>query len=127
MEYLFALPYPVRHEMQKEMGKRFLSLGAAATALQIFQDLCMWSQIVDCYRVMNKTKKAERVIREQLDTGVEGSVAVELWCTLGDLTGDPAHWEKSWNLSGCRYSKAQRCLGFYHLRKQEVFYPSLVV
>ena len=122
-EYLFALAYPPRHELQKEMGNRFLSLGAAATALKIFENLSMWPQMVDCYRIMDKTKKAERLIREQLDTGVAGAVAVELWCTLGDITGEPEHWNKSWELSECRYSRAQRSLGSYYIKKQNVGIP----
>jgi hypothetical protein len=35
LKYIFVLPYPPRHVLQKEMGQLFIRLGAAATALKV--------------------------------------------------------------------------------------------
>lgn len=115
MSYLFALPFPSRWSLKEEVGKRFLSMGSAATALQVFEELEMWEDIIDCYRVMNKTNKAEQVVRQRLN--VEPSPL--LWCLLGDLTDDISLYEKAWELSGKRFSRAQRSLGHAAIRKEE--------
>jgi hypothetical protein len=56
--YFFSLAYPHRGAMQKELGECFLSLGSAASALQIFEKFEMWEQIITCYRIMDKLGKA---------------------------------------------------------------------
>lgn len=55
--YLFALAFPCRLTLQKELGERFLSMGMAASALQIFEQFEMWENVITCYRVMGKDKK----------------------------------------------------------------------
>lgn len=35
----------------------------------------------------------------------------KLWCALGDITGQAAHYSKAWEVSGLRSSRAQRSLG----------------
>jgi hypothetical protein len=35
LQFLFALAYPPRWDLKRELGERFLSLGAAASALQV--------------------------------------------------------------------------------------------
>ncbi|ELR11983.1 tetratricopeptide repeat domain protein [Acanthamoeba castellanii str. Neff] len=80
--YLFALAFPCRLTLQKELGERFLSMGMAASALQIFEQFEMWENVITCYRVMGKDKKAEQVVMERLDA----KPTPELWCLLGDLT-----------------------------------------
>lgn len=80
-----------------KLERRFLSLGVAASALQIFEKLEMWDEIIRCYRIMDKVKKvserrivlpcnlfcdpikAEAIVRERLSV----SSTPELWCTLG--------------------------------------------
>ena len=43
-----------------------------------------------------------------------------LLCYLGDVTNDPEHYVKAWEVSKGKSSKAQRNLGYYYLRKCEV-------
>ncbi|KAL7822632.1 hypothetical protein V8C26DRAFT_251688 [Trichoderma gracile] len=47
--------------------------------------------------------------------------APRLWCILGDLENDPAHYERAWEISKHRYARAQRSLGEYHLGQKDVF------
>ena len=55
--YLFAVAFPSRLTLQKELGERFLSMGMAASALQIFEQFQMYENIITCYRIMGKDKK----------------------------------------------------------------------
>ena len=60
--------------------------------------------------------KAEKVIREQLAVQETPS----LWCHLGDVLGKPECYQKAWELSNCRYARAQRSLGYHYLYKAQV-------
>ena len=60
--------------------------------------------------------KAEKVIRQQLDVQETPS----LWCHLGDVLEKPEYYQKAWELSNCKYARAQRSLGYYYLYKAQV-------
>ncbi|PHH92417.1 hypothetical protein CDD83_7486 [Cordyceps sp. RAO-2017] len=45
--------------------------------------------------------------------------AARLWCILGDLEDDPAHYERAWEISNHRYARAQKSLGEYYLRRKD--------
>ncbi|RYP12460.1 hypothetical protein DL765_007314 [Monosporascus sp. GIB2] len=45
--------------------------------------------------------------------------APRLFCILGDLENDPAHYERAWEISNRRFARAQRSLGELYLRNQE--------
>ncbi|KAL8408584.1 hypothetical protein RB594_007138 [Gaeumannomyces avenae] len=47
------------------------------------------------------------------------SEAPRLYCILGDMEQEPAHYERAWELSGRRYARAQRSLGEHHLQKRD--------
>lgn len=42
-----------------------------------------------------------------------------LLCILGDIEAEPKHYDRAWELSKGRYSRAQRSLGEHYLSKQE--------
>lgn len=60
--------------------------------------------------------KAETVIREQLAI----KETANLWCFLGDVTNNITCYEKAWELSNHRSARAQRCLGYIYLGKEDV-------
>ncbi|KAI1496038.1 hypothetical protein F5X99DRAFT_401555 [Biscogniauxia marginata] len=45
--------------------------------------------------------------------------APRLFCILGDIENDPQHYRRAWEISNCRFARAQRSLGELHLRKGE--------
>ncbi|CAK7236478.1 hypothetical protein SBRCBS47491_009652 [Sporothrix bragantina] len=45
--------------------------------------------------------------------------APRLFCILGDIEADPKHYDRAWELSKNRYSRAQRSLGEHYLQQQE--------
>lgn len=108
INYSFSLPFPPLWELKRELGKRYLGLGVAASALQIFEELEMWDEIIDCYRIMDKTKKAEEIVRQEITKRPNSPL---LYCLLGDLTNDDQCYVKAWEISGNHFARAQRSIG----------------
>ncbi|KAF4974859.1 hypothetical protein FZEAL_8288 [Fusarium zealandicum] len=45
--------------------------------------------------------------------------APRLFCILGDIENEPAHFERAWEISKHRYARAQKSLGEYYLQNKE--------
>ncbi|ORX69304.1 hypothetical protein DL89DRAFT_293705 [Linderina pennispora] len=81
-------------ELERELAKQFMALGVVRSALDIFERLHMWDEVIACYQMLGQEEVAERIIREQLDLAPSRP---KLWCLLGDLKQDPAHWRHAWD------------------------------
>ncbi|KAK7415134.1 hypothetical protein QQX98_006078 [Neonectria punicea] len=46
--------------------------------------------------------------------------APRLFCILGDLENEPAHYERAWDISKHRYARAQRSLAEHYLKTKEL-------
>ena len=46
--------------------------------------------------------------------------APRLWCILGDIENDPAHYERAWEISNRRFARAQKSLGEYYLQQKNL-------
>lgn len=77
----------------------WLGLGSAASALQLFEELDMWENVIDCYivrdtppdhpspdthpgQIQERLQAAEELLRKLLDE----KPSPKLWGLLGDLT-----------------------------------------
>ena len=107
LRYFHQLPLPSRWEMERELAKRYLSLGVVRSALDIFTKLEMWEDAASCLQRMEKEEEAEKIVRDLLEgKKVESDLVVtmgraglsesrrtkltaareaKLWCLLGDL------------------------------------------
>lgn len=45
--------------------------------------------------------------------------APRLWCILGDIEDEPAHYERAWEISEHRYSRAQQSLAEHYLKAKD--------
>ncbi|KAI9100474.1 hypothetical protein DFS34DRAFT_578699 [Phlyctochytrium arcticum] len=116
MQHIFSILIPPKWEMERELGERFLSIGATRSALEIFERLEMWEDIISCHQMLDQDKKAEAIVHERL---LVTPNSPKLHCILGDLKKDPSYYEKAWKLSDGRYARAMRSLGVYYFKKEE--------
>ncbi|KAJ7289394.1 hypothetical protein C8J57DRAFT_1706248 [Mycena rebaudengoi] len=141
--YAHALPLPSKWEMEKELATRFLSLGAVRSALDIFERLEMWEEVVKCWQAMERRDQAVTIVRDLLEgRKAEADVVLargkaattdarranmdltreaKLWCLLGDLEPDNAvaHYEKAWTISGQTAGRAMRSMGGYYFARAQ--------
>ncbi|KAF8878587.1 hypothetical protein CPB84DRAFT_1688262 [Gymnopilus junonius] len=138
--FFHSIPMPSSWEMEKELAQRFLSLGVVKSALEIFERLEMWEDVVKCYGALEKPEKGIAVIRDLLEGRKQEAKAVisrgkapsvqrqrlqdatreaKLWCLLGDL--DPANaehdYKHAWELSNETSGRAMRSLGGYYFAR----------
>lgn len=102
-------------EMDAYQGYLFASLGAYKTALAVFSRRELWDEAIACLVQLGDQAGAEQRLASEMARCPDSP---KLWCLLGDLKGDAAHYETAWRLSGGRYSRAQRSLGKLRFKEQ---------
>jgi hypothetical protein len=146
--YFHSIPMPTRWEMEKELAQRFLSLGVVKSALENFERLEMWEDVVKCYGALEKPEKGIVIVRDLLEgrkAEVEAVISrgksdtvhrkvvkdaareAKLWCLLGDLEPDNAvdHYERAWTISKETSGRAMRSLGGYYFARGK--FPETII
>ncbi|CAG8554868.1 12569_t:CDS:1 [Funneliformis mosseae] len=116
MAYFYQILLPSKWDMEKELAVQYLSIGVVRSALQIFERLEMWEDVINCYIMLEKEVEAKKIIHEQLKITPNSP---KLYCLLGDVEKDPKHWEHAWEISGNRFARAMRSLGGYWYKREE--------
>lgn len=102
-------------QMQRSLADISFDIGLVKNALELYSRLEYWEGMIKCLCLMEQTVKAEKIIRQEL----QKEETAYLYCLLGDVTEDIAHYETSWLLSKKRFSRAKKSLGtHYYVRKQ---------
>lgn len=112
----FASPMPSPWEMDCAQGYLFASLGAFKTALTIFNRRELWDEAISCLVQIGDVAGAEERIAVEMERMPENP---KLWCIKGDLHDDVGCFEKAWELSKGKFSRAQRSIGKYYFKKQD--------
>ncbi|KAL0950356.1 hypothetical protein HGRIS_010324 [Hohenbuehelia grisea] len=141
LQYLHGLPLPSKWELESELALQFLRLGVVRSALEIFERLEMWEEVVKCWGALERPDKGIAIVRDLLEGRREESENVvsrgktevsasrrsqldaareaKLWCLLGDLEPEHAaeHYQRAWTISRETSGRAMRSLGGYHFAR----------
>ncbi|KAF8437171.1 hypothetical protein L210DRAFT_3406240 [Boletus edulis BED1] len=140
--YFHSIPLPSKWEVERELALRYLSIGVVKSALEIFERLEMWEEVVKCWQSMERRDQAIAIVRDLLQGRKEEAESVtsrgkdvssarrstldsareaKLWCLLGDLEPEHAveHYEHAWRLSKETSGRAMRSLGGYYFARRE--------
>ena len=146
LQYIHQLASPPRWMLEAELADRWVSLGGLRTALDIYERLQMWAEVALCWAANDREDKARKIIRRQLyKTAITTSMkklldddedndigdyrierdplpadAPRLLCILGDLEKSTAAYDRAWEISNQRYSRAQRSLGKHYSSRGEL-------
>lgn len=105
LRYVHQLPLPSKWEMERELAKRYLTVGVTRSALDMFTRLEMWEDAVACLQRMDREDEAERIVKDLLEgkkvesdlvaplaragderkTRMHAAREAKLWCLLGDI------------------------------------------
>ncbi|KNZ72689.1 TPR repeat-containing protein C19B12.01 [Termitomyces sp. J132] len=138
--YFYSIPLPSKWELERELALRFLSLGVVRSALEIFERLEMWEEVVKCWVTLERPEKGISIVRDLLEGRkaeaeeivLRGKITsagrreihdnareAKLWCILGDLEPNEAveHYERAWKISKGSSARAMRALGGYYFAR----------
>ncbi|XP_061168685.1 tetratricopeptide repeat protein 27-like isoform X2 [Saccostrea echinata] len=111
----FSVKLPPFWKLERQLAELLLSIGAIGGALEVFERLQLWEDVITCYKRLGKMEKAETLIRDQLAI----QETPNLWCFLGDVTRDVNHYIKAWEMSGHKHTRSQRCMGYLYMAQEE--------
>ncbi|XP_011862842.1 PREDICTED: tetratricopeptide repeat protein 27 [Vollenhovia emeryi] len=115
MDLFFASGMKPVWILEEKWAELMVSLGLLHQALEVFTKLKVWEQVIYCYSELNLKHKAAEIIEQEISK----KPTVNLWCLLGDTTGNVSHYETAWRLSGERSSRVQRHWGHYYFNKKD--------
>ncbi|XP_059057052.1 tetratricopeptide repeat protein 27 [Achroia grisella] len=115
LSYLWASGLQPAWTWRQQLADLYVSLGLVKAALEEYQKLQLWEDVIVCYTILQLRHKAAEVIQKQIDT----KPTVKLYCLLGDATDDVSYYEKAWEFSDHKSSRAQRHWGNYLFNHKE--------
>jgi len=142
LAYFWSIGLPSSWEMEREVAKRYASLGVVKSAMEVFERLEMWEEVVHCWQSLERPDKGLEIVRDLLEGRKEEADAIvlkgkearrnikpvldrareaKLWCLLGELESERAveHYEKAWDVSEHTSGRAMRSLGGYWFTRGE--------
>ena len=102
IEFMYSLVYPAQYELKRDLAYKYLQSQVFVSALNMFQELELWDEVVKCYQLLQKPHRAEMVVREQIKKLGETPYMLT---SLGDLTADEDCYERAWTLSNGRFAR----------------------
>ena len=116
LRHLHGIVYPPRWDTLRDLAERYAKLGIVTSAAELFEEIELWDDVVECYRIAGKSNKAEEVVRARLAE----TETPRMYAALGDLTKDPKFFERSLELSHGKYYDSHIALGKYYFDKGDL-------
>ncbi|CAD2221624.1 hypothetical protein ADEAN_000915600 [Angomonas deanei] len=107
-DYFYCVPYPPIWTLRAELAAMCFEENLFKTALDIYEAIQDWQNIIECCKKLDKRRRAETLARDLLERDPANPM---LWVALGEATRDDQYLWKAWELSGHTVAAPMRVLG----------------
>ncbi|ESL09886.1 hypothetical protein TRSC58_02389 [Trypanosoma rangeli SC58] len=115
-DYFYSVAYPSIWQLKSEYADFCYEESLFKTALEAYEQVLDWENIIRCCKALDKRKRAESLARELLETDPCNPL---LWVALGEATREVSHLWKAWELSHHRSAAPMRALARLALEREE--------
>ncbi|XP_077297807.1 tetratricopeptide repeat protein 27 [Arctopsyche grandis] len=109
LSYIWSSGLSLAIDWRSQLADLLLSIGLVKAALDLYLKLQLWEEVIACYTILELRHKAAEIIQQQIDI----KPTVKLYCLLGDATDNVKLYERAWDFSQRKSSRAQRHWGNY--------------
>ena len=114
--FIYSVPYPPRWSLKKELADSMMKIGMLRTAANVYEELGLYKEMVECYIAQEEEEEAEKIVRKQL----EKERSPYMLAVMGFITDEVSWYEASWEESGRRFALARRWHAQHCYRKGEM-------
>jgi len=104
IKYYYSLYYPSYLELQRTMAEKYMEIGMVMSSSELFAKLDMLEDSVECLAMAGHGEKAKEIALVM----IEKNPNPKILSIYGELTGDTAYLERSWELSNKKFARAKR-------------------
>ncbi|EKF28656.1 hypothetical protein MOQ_007593 [Trypanosoma cruzi marinkellei] len=115
-DYFYSVAYPSIWHLKSEYADFCYEESLFKTALDAYEQVLDWENIIKCCKALDKRKRAESLARDLLETDPCNPF---LWVALGEATREASHLWKAWDLSNHRSAAPMRALAKLALEREE--------
>jgi tetratricopeptide (TPR) repeat protein len=115
LRYMHALVFPARWALKRQLADKYKGMHIVRSALGLYTELCLWDDVIDCYIMLEKPRKARELLEERLLI----EATPRLLCRMGQVSDSDTPYEEAWELSKHTYAEAQFALGRRWYNKQQ--------
>ena len=102
--FIYSVPYPPRWSVKKELADSMMRIGMLRTAANVYEELGLYKEMVECYVAQDEDEEAEKIVRAQLAK----ERSPYMLCIMGFIKNDVSWYEAAWEESGQRFALARR-------------------
>jgi tetratricopeptide (TPR) repeat protein len=102
--------------MLRDLAERYAKLGVVTSAAEIFEEIELWDEVVQCYRIAGNERRALATVRARLAE----RETPRMCAALGSLTNDPKYFERALELSNGKFYDAHVALGKLHFDRGDM-------
>jgi len=90
--FIYSVPYPPRWSLKKELADSMMKIGMLRTAANIFEELGLYKEMVECYIAQDEEEEAEKIVKRQL----EKERTPYMLAIMGFIKDDVEWYQASW-------------------------------
>mmetsp|Transcript_32157 Transcript_32157/g.49179 ORF Transcript_32157/g.49179 Transcript_32157/m.49179 type:complete len:251 (-) Transcript_32157:526-1278(-) len=118
MDLVFSTFYPMSWGVKQELAENYQKIGIFMSAYELLKSIGVFDQAVKCLFMAGRQQQAVEMAEDLMKSEFKFK-KYDLMCLMGEMKRDHTWFERAWEESNHRCSKAMRSLGQYYFYEQK--------